>query len=99
MTSSVILKGAPASSGTPPGYVKRSTVALSKGFLPWVCSSPPLGHPDHRHVVLFGSGWISDLMGDFAKGITSFAEGPCRSNTPPSAQAPQLVDFSPRLRS
>lgn len=37
-------------------------------------------------MLLFGRGRISDLMGDFAKGITSFKKGLAEGDTPPAAQ-------------
>jgi sec-independent protein translocase protein TatA len=44
-------------------------------------------------MLLFGRGRISDLMGDFAKGITSFKKGLAEGDAPPPAQAPpQLVE-------
>lgn len=41
-------------------------------------------------LVLFGRGRISEMMGDFGKGIKSFKEGMAEENkpTPPSAQIP-----------
>lgn len=36
-------------------------------------------------MLLFGRGRISDLMGDFAKGITSFKKGLAEGDTPPAA--------------
>jgi sec-independent protein translocase protein TatA len=43
-------------------------------------------------VLLFGRGRISDLMGDFAKGINSFKKGLNDSDTPPPpAQVPPQV--------
>jgi sec-independent protein translocase protein TatA len=41
-------------------------------------------------VLLFGRGRISDLMGDFAKGINSFKKGLNDSDTPP----PQVTNAS-----
>lgn len=35
-------------------------------------------------MLLFGRGRISDLMGDFAKGITSFKKGLADGDTPPA---------------
>lgn len=44
-------------------------------------------------MLLFGRGRISDLMGDFAKGITSFKKGLAEGDAPPPVQAPpQLAD-------
>lgn len=45
-------------------------------------------------MLLFGRGRISDLMGDFAKGITSFKKGLAEADTPPAAPpaAPQLAE-------
>ena len=42
-------------------------------------------------VLLFGRGRISDLMGDFAKGINSFKKGLSDNDTPPPAAAPPQV--------
>lgn len=43
-------------------------------------------------VLLFGRGRISDLMGDFAKGINSFKKGLSDNDAPPPpAQAPPQV--------
>jgi sec-independent protein translocase protein TatA len=39
-------------------------------------------------MLLFGRGRISDLMGDFAKGINSFKKGLADGDTPPATQAP-----------
>ena len=39
-------------------------------------------------MLLFGRGRISDLMGDFAKGITSFKKGLAEGDTPPAATPP-----------
>lgn len=39
-------------------------------------------------MLLFGRGRISDLMGDFAKGITSFKKGLAEGETPPVATPP-----------
>ena len=36
-------------------------------------------------MLLFGRGRISDLMGDFAKGITSFKKGLAEGEVPPVA--------------
>jgi sec-independent protein translocase protein TatA len=48
-------------------------------------------------VLLFGRGRISDLMGDFAKGINSFKKGLNDPETPPSqnTQAPPQVTATP----
>jgi sec-independent protein translocase protein TatA len=46
-------------------------------------------------MLLFGRGRISDLMGDFAKGITSFKKGLAEGDAPPAAPAPpQLAETS-----
>jgi sec-independent protein translocase protein TatA len=48
-------------------------------------------------ILLFGRGRISDLMGDLAKGITSFKKGLAEGETPPAApKAPpaQIPDAS-----
>ncbi len=44
-------------------------------------------------MLLFGRGRISDLMGDFAKGINSFKKGLADGDAPPAAAppAPPLV--------
>ena len=44
-------------------------------------------------VLLFGRGRISDLMGDFAKGINSFKKGLNDDAAPGSPQAPAVADF------
>jgi sec-independent protein translocase protein TatA len=38
-------------------------------------------------ILLFGRGRISDLMGDFAKGINSFKKGLAEGETPPAPTA------------
>lgn len=38
-------------------------------------------------MLLFGRGRISDLMGDFAKGINSFKKGLAEGDTPPAPSA------------
>jgi sec-independent protein translocase protein TatA len=45
-------------------------------------------------MLLFGRGRISDLMGDFAKGITSFKKGLAEGDVPPAATPapPQLTE-------
>ncbi len=43
-------------------------------------------------MLLFGRGRISDLMGDFAKGITSFKKGLAEGETPPAAAPPQVTN-------
>lgn len=48
-------------------------------------------------LLLFGGkGKISDLMGDFAKGIKSFKKGLADEETPPAA-APQSLDHRPAV--
>lgn len=42
-------------------------------------------------MLLFGRGRISDLMGDFAKGINSFKKGLADGDTPPPASPPPQV--------
>ncbi len=42
-------------------------------------------------MLLFGRGRISDLMGDFAKGITSFKKGLADGDTPPAPTVPPQV--------
>ena len=42
-------------------------------------------------MLLFGRGRISDLMGDFAKGINSFKKGLAEGDTPP-APPPQVTN-------
>jgi sec-independent protein translocase protein TatA len=59
-------------------------------------------------MLLFGRGRISDLMGDFAKGITSFKKGLAEGDTPPAApphiappqvtQAPPATPVSDEIR-
>ena len=44
-------------------------------------------------MLLFGRGRISDLMGDFAKGINSFKKGLAEGDTPP-APPPQVTNTS-----
>jgi sec-independent protein translocase protein TatA len=39
-------------------------------------------------MLLFGRGRVSDLMGDFAKGINSFKKGLADGDTPPASPAP-----------
>ncbi len=39
-------------------------------------------------MLLFGRGKISELMGDFAKGINSFKKGLADGETPPPAAGP-----------
>ncbi len=39
-------------------------------------------------ILLFGRGRISDLMGDFAKGINSFKKGLADVDAPPAAAPP-----------
>ncbi len=39
-------------------------------------------------MLLFGRGRVSDLMGDFAKGINSFKKGLAEGDTPPAANEP-----------
>ena len=45
-------------------------------------------------MLLFGRGRISDLMGDFAKGINSFKKGLADGDTPP-APPPQVTNAIP----
>lgn len=49
-------------------------------------------------MLLFGRGRISDLMGDFAKGINSFKKGLNEGETPPAPQAqiPPQVTAAPQ---
>ena len=44
-------------------------------------------------MLLFGRGRISDLMGDFAKGINSFKKGLAEGETPPPPP-PQVTNAS-----
>jgi sec-independent protein translocase protein TatA len=44
-------------------------------------------------ILLFGRGRISDLMGDFAKGINSFKKGLADGDTPPPAP-PQVTNVA-----
>ncbi|MDB5723314.1 MAG: twin-arginine translocase TatA/TatE family subunit [Novosphingobium sp.] len=51
-------------------------------------------------LVLFGRGRISEMMGDFGKGIKSFKQGmseeeAARDTAPPSAQAPAQIPPPP----
>jgi sec-independent protein translocase protein TatA len=46
-------------------------------------------------MLLFGRGRISDLMGDFAKGITSFKKGLAEGDAPPVAPAPPQLTETP----
>ena len=46
-------------------------------------------------MLLFGRGRISDLMGDFAKGITSFKKGLAEGETPASPPPPQVTQATP----
>jgi sec-independent protein translocase protein TatA len=51
-------------------------------------------------LVLFGRGRISEMMGDFGKGIKSFKQGmseeeAARDAAPPSAQAPAQISAPP----
>ncbi|MFN4039109.1 MAG: twin-arginine translocase TatA/TatE family subunit [Erythrobacter sp.] len=41
-------------------------------------------------LVLFGRGRISEMMGDFGKGISSFKKGMSESDTPASPANPQI---------
>ncbi len=43
-------------------------------------------------VLLFGRGKISDLMGDVAKGITSFRKGLKEGDEPSEAAGPKTID-------
>jgi sec-independent protein translocase protein TatA len=43
-------------------------------------------------VLLFGRGKISELMGDFAKGIKSFKKGMAEDETPPKTLANEPKD-------
>ena len=47
-------------------------------------------------ILLFGRGKISDLMGDFAKGINSFKKGLSDNETPqPPPPPPQVTNAPP----
>lgn len=46
-------------------------------------------------MLLFGRGRISDLMGDFAKGITSFKKGLAEGETPPATPPQAQVTQAP----
>ncbi len=46
-------------------------------------------------MLLFGRGRVSDLMGDFAKGINSFKKGLAEGDTPPPVAAPPQVTAAP----
>lgn len=41
-------------------------------------------------LVLFGRGRISEMMGDFGKGISSFKKGMNEGDTPPPAAKPRI---------
>lgn len=47
-------------------------------------------------VLLFGSGKISTLMGDVAKGIKSFKKGMQEDETPATPDAPRSLDHEAR---
>lgn len=47
-------------------------------------------------VLLFGSGKISTLMGDVAKGIKSFKKGMAEDDTPEHRDAPRTLDHDAR---
>lgn len=47
-------------------------------------------------VLLFGSGKISTLMGDVAKGIKSFKKGMSEDDTPEQRDAPRTLDHDAR---
>lgn len=47
-------------------------------------------------VLLFGSGKISTLMGDVAKGIKSFKKGMQEDDTPATPDAPRSLDHEAR---
>jgi len=56
-------------------------------------------------ILLFGRGRISDLMGDFAKGINSFKKGLAEGDTPPppppqvtNAAAPPVQPVADEVR-
>ena len=53
-------------------------------------------------LVLFGRGRISDMMGDFGKGIKSFKEGMAdetnRPVVPPVSQIPQSPPVAPQVQ-
>lgn len=48
-------------------------------------------------MLLFGRGRVSDLMGDFAKGINSFKKGLADGDTPPAPAPPpaQVTSATP----
>ena len=46
-------------------------------------------------LLLFGRGKIPELMGDFAKGITSFKKGLAEGDTPASPPPPQVTQATP----
>lgn len=45
-------------------------------------------------VLLFGRGKISDVMGDFAKGIKAFKKGMADEPAPPASDAPRISQTS-----
>jgi sec-independent protein translocase protein TatA len=47
-------------------------------------------------VLLFGSGKISTLMGDVAKGIKSFKKGMAEDDTAPEKDAPRTLEHEAR---
>jgi sec-independent protein translocase protein TatA len=49
-------------------------------------------------MLLFGRGKISDLMGDFAKGINSFKKGLAEGDTPPAVVPPQVTAAPPEVK-
>ncbi len=46
-------------------------------------------------VLLFGRGKISDVMGDFAKGIKAFKKGMADEPAPPAADSPRISQSTP----
>ncbi len=47
-------------------------------------------------LVLFGRGRISEMMGDFGKGISSFKKGMTEENNTPSEPKPRIETQSPQ---
>ena len=47
-------------------------------------------------ILLFGSGKISTLMGDVAKGIKSFKKGMAEEDTPASGDTPRAIEHEAR---
>jgi sec-independent protein translocase protein TatA len=48
-------------------------------------------------LVLFGKGRISEMMGDFGKGINSFKKGLAEDDSAPKAAPPQIENPQPTV--